>query len=368
MTARAFNLVFLTSAPGWRGSGVSFAKIAHGLADRGHRVHVVTRAAAVSEAFMADGLAVTQLQLRNTGIREVVRLRRVLARHRAHAIMADTPRDLRLSVLSGLLSRRRVVYRYNMTYRKPPTDFGDRLYARRVSATVYLSEFIERDAEAAGARYGGRSFRIPNGFDTKIFAPDEHLAAAFRGRFGLERGELVVMTAGKLVKGKRLDRGIDALARVRMNGRPVTYILCGDGPEEPELKNRAEQMGLRLLITGMIDQASLRGAYNAADVVLHTGRETFGNVVGEAMSCGRTVACVREGAAPEVVGADEAAGVLLPPDDLNAMASTLTALLNDPDRRTMIGAEARRRIERVFPLQQMISGYESMFAVIIAGR
>jgi glycosyltransferase involved in cell wall biosynthesis len=254
-----------------------------------------------------------------------------------------------------------------MTYRKPRTDLGDRLYAKRVSATVYLSEFIERDAEAAGARYGGKSFRIPNGFDTRIFAPDEHQAAAFRARFGLEPGELVVMTAGKLVKGKRLDRGIDALAQVRVNGRPLTYILCGDGPEERELKSRAERMGLRLVITGMIDQAALRGAYNAADVVLHTGRETFGNVVGEAMSCGRTVACVRVGAAPEVVGGDGAAGVLLP-DDINAMASTLTTLLNDPGRRIMIGAEARRRVEEVFPLERMISGYESMFAAIIAPR
>ena len=363
-----FNLVFLTSAPGWRGSGVSFAKIAHGLADRGHRVRVVTRASPVTAGFVADGLAVTQLQLRNTGIQEVGRLRRVLTGHGAEAIMADTPRDLRLAVLAGLFSRRRVVYRYNMTYRKPRTDLGDRLYAKRVSATVYLSEFIERDAAAAGARYAGRAFRIPNGFDTRIFSPDEHRAAGFRARFGLETGDPVVLTAGKLVQGKRLDRGIDALARVRLNGRPLTYVLCGDGPEEPELRKRAERAGVRLLITGMIDQADLRGAYNAADIVLHTGRETFGNVVGEAMSCGRTVACVQEGAAPEIIGRAGEAGVLVPPDDTAAMAATVTGLLNDPARRSLIGAAARRRIEQVFPLQRMISGYEDMFAATIVGR
>ena len=368
MTARTFNLVFLTSAPGWRGSGVSFAKIAHGLADRGHRILVVTRAPPVTETFVAAGLAVTQLQLRNTGIHEVSGLRRVLAQHGAQAIMADMPRDLRLSVLAGLLTHRRVVYRYNMTYRKPRTDLGDRLYATQVAATVYLSEFIERDARAAGARFGGAAYRIPNGFDTEAFAPDEDLAAAFRVRFGLESSDPVVMTAGKLVRGKRLDRGIDALARVRLNGRPLTYILCGDGPEEQELRSRAGRLGLRLLITGMIDQTALRGAYNAADVVLHTGRETFGNVVGEAMACGRTVACVREGAAPEVVGRDGEAGVLVPPDDMAEMAARLSGLLNDPGRRSMLGAAARRRIEQVFPLQRMISGYEDMFAAIIAGR
>lgn len=282
--------------------------------------------------------------------------------------MADTPRDLRLSVLAGLLTRRRVVYRYNMTYRKPPTDFGDRLYARRVSATVYLSEFIERHSKAAGAHFGGTAYRIPNGFDTEVFTPDEHHAAAFRARFGLESGDAVVLTAGKLVKGKRLERGIDALAQVRLNGRPLTYILCGDGPEELELRSRANRVGLRLLITGMIDQATLRGAYNAADLVLHTGRETFGNVVGEAMSCGRTVVCVREGAAPEVIGWDGEAGVLVPPGDMDALASAVTGLLNEPDRRSMIGIAARRRIEQIFPLHRMISGYEDMFAAILIRR
>jgi glycosyltransferase involved in cell wall biosynthesis len=368
VTARGYNLVLLTTAPGWRGSGVSFAKIAHGLTGRGHRLLVVTRAAPVTAALVAEGIAVTELQLRNTGVREVSRLRRVLAGHRADAIMADTPRDLRLSVLSGLLSRRRVVYRYNMTYRKPPTDFGDRLYARRVSATVYLSEFIERDSRAAGAHFGGNAFRIPNGFDTELFAPDQRGAAEFRARTGVGPADPVIVTAGKLVKGKRLDRGIEALGRVRLNGQPLTYILCGEGPEEEQLRTRASQVGLRLLITGMLDQQSLRGAYNAADLVLHTGRETFGNVVGEAMSCGRTVVCVREGGAPEVVGCDGETGVLVPPEDVGGLAFAVTDLLNRPDKRKMIGIAARQRVQQVFPLDRMISGYEDMFATILDRR
>jgi glycosyltransferase involved in cell wall biosynthesis len=118
----------------------------------------------------------------------------------------------------------------------------------------------------------------------------------------------------------------------------------------------------------MIDQKTLRGAYNAADLVLHTGKETFGNVVGEAMSCGRTVVCVGEGAAPEVLGRDGKAGLLVPPDDNDALASEVTRLLNDPDLCRVIGTAARRRIEQVFPVQRMVSGYEEMFAGIIARR
>lgn len=366
--AKPFSLVILTSASGWRGSGISFAKIARGLTERGHRTLIVATYAKVAAGFAAEEVAVTQLELRKTGFREVARLSRVLAARGADVIMADTPRDLRLSVLAGLLRRCPVVYRYNLTYRKPRTHLGDRLYGKGVAGTAYLSEFIEGDARAEGVRYSGRSYRIPNGFDTEVFAPDERAAAAFRARFGFGADDAIVMSAGKLVAGKRFDRGIDALARVRLQGRRLAYVLCGDGPEEVTLKEMGDRAGVRVLVTGMIDQKALRGAYNAADLFLHTGRETFGNVVGEAMACGRAVVCVREGAAPEVVGEDGKTGVLVSLGNSDALASAITTLLNDSELCRTIGSEARRRIQQVFPVERMVSGYEDMFAALVAGR
>ena len=365
MMARPFSLVILTSASGWRGSGISFSKIARGLAQRGHRTRVVATYSKVAAAFVAQDVPVTELELRKTGFREVARLSSLLAAQDADIIMADTPRDLRLSVLAGLLSRCLVVYRYNLNYRRPRTHLGDRLYGKGVSGTVYQSEFIERDARAESVRYSGRSYQIPNGFDTRVFAPDEAEGAAFRARLSISPDDALVVSAGKLVAGKRLDRGIEALARVRLEHRRLTYLLCGDGPEELHLHDMASRLGVRLVITGMIDQKGVRGAYNAADAVLHTGRETFGNVVGEAMSCGRPLVCVHEGACPEVVGA---AGILVPPDDADALASAVAGLLNDAERRRIIGSAARHRIEQVFSIDQMVSGYENMFSDLLTGR
>jgi glycosyltransferase involved in cell wall biosynthesis len=233
-----------------------------------------------------------------------------------------------------------------------------------VAGTAYQSEFIERDARAHSVRYSGKAYRIPNGFDTCAFAPDEAEGAAFRTRFGIANDGAVVVSAGKLVAGKRFDRGVEALARVSLK-HGLTYVLCGDGPEELHLREMANRLGVRLLITGMIDQKALRAAYNAADAVLHPGRETFGNVVGEAMSCGRPVVCVNEGASPEVVGH---AGVLVPPDDTDALASAVAGILNDPERRRTMGASARHRIEQVFSIDKMVSGYENMFTDLLARR
>ncbi len=367
MTARRFSLVIVTSASDWRGSGISFAKIARGLADRGHRTHVVTPSSKVAAGLVAEGVGVTKVELPHTGVREVSRLLRVLARHNADAVLADRPRDLRLSVLAGWLSHRLVVYRYNVNHHRPRKDVSDQLFARGVAATVYLSGFIEHAAKAEGALVGGKSYRIPNGFDTRIFSPDPREGDAFRARFGLDSHEALVMTAGKMVPGKRHDRGIQALSLIRLS-RPLTYVLCGEGPEVSNLRDMAIRLGLRVLFTGMIDQKTLRGAYNTADLCLHTSKETFGNVVGEAMSCGRTVVSVREGAAPEVIGDDGQTGILVHPEDSYALASTITRLLNDPDRCQTIGIAARRRIEQLFPIHRMISGYEDLLTDMVIGQ
>jgi glycosyltransferase involved in cell wall biosynthesis len=86
------------------------------------------------------------------------------------------------------------------------------------------------------------------------------------------------------------------------------------------------------------------------------------------MSCARTVVCVREGGAPEVVGFDGEAGVLVPPEDVGALACAVTDLLNRADKRRMIGIAARQRVRQIFPLERMISGYEDMFAAILDRR
>jgi glycosyltransferase involved in cell wall biosynthesis len=366
--AQPFSIVILTSASGWRGSGVSFAKIARGLAARGHRMLVVATYPQVAAGFVAEGVTVTELELRKTRFREVASLSHVLAQQHARVIMADTPRDLRLSVLAGLWRRCPVVYRYNLNHRRPRTDLAERLFAQGVTGTVFLSKFIEHAARTESVRYRGKSYLIPNGFDTEVFAPHQQDGAAFRARFAVDSEDALILTAGSLVAGKRVERGIAALSRVRLDHRRLTYVLCGDGPEQTRLGEMANRLGVRLVVTGMVDQKTLRAAYNAADIVLHTGKETFGNVVGEAMSCGRAVVCVREGAAPEVVGEGEEAGVLVPPDDAEALAYAVTGLLNDPERCRAIGVAARRRVEQVFPLQRMISGYEAMFADILARR
>ncbi|MGH9154379.1 MAG: glycosyltransferase family 4 protein [Acidimicrobiales bacterium] len=107
----------------------------------------------------------------------------------------------------------------------------------------------------------------------------------------------------------------------------VALVLAGAAP-------RGVPGGARGL--GYVDQASLAGLYGAATVVAYWSRyEGFGLPPLEAMACGAPVVASRVGALSEVLGA---AAVLVPPGDLDGLASALSRLLADPDERSVRSA------------------------------
>lgn len=361
------HVVLLTSANGWRGSGASYAKIARGLGERGHVAHLVTAVPRLTARLREEGLGVTQIPGRNTGPREVLALRRVLGSVGAQAILTDTPRDVRLSAYATLLHPARIVYRYNMNYRRPRTHLMDRVYLSRVAACVYQSEWIREDA-VGHAPWMARipSHHIPNGYDLARYAPNPDAGRAFRQQYGIPPHVQVVLSAAKLTRNKGHDVAIAALNRLQRQGLPVVYVLAGDGGLEGELVSMARGYGLQAVFTGLLHSEQLIAAYNAADLVVHPSlKEIFPNAVGEAMACGRPVIAADAGGTAELVGRDGTAGVLVPPSDAVALGAAIEALLADPARREAIGAAARLRIQDQFPLARMIHDYETAFAEVI---
>ncbi len=363
------RIVLLISANGWRGSGVSYAKIGRGLLERGHTVQMVTAVARLTTRFAALGLPVSQLPGRDTGPREVWALSRELRRIGAEAVLTDSPRDVRLSAYATLMHRVPIVYRYNLNDR-PRSHLMDRIYLSRVSACFYQSRFIREQAYTRAPRLKRLvSRRIPNGYDTAVFAPDPAAGLAFRERYGVPPSTPIVLSSAKLTRRKGHEVAFEALDLVRREGIDFVYLVCGDGSQEPELRAQATRLSLPAIFTGLLEPSDMIAALSAADVVVHPSlREIFPNAVGEAMSCGCPVIAADAGGTAELLGDDGYAGVLVPPGDPHTLAEAVQLLLADRELRETMGAAARRRIEEEFPLSRMIDGYEAGLARVVHGR
>jgi len=365
---RALSVTLLTTADHWRGSGTSYAKIARGLSERGHRVTLVVSSSALAAEYARLGIPARQLSLRRTGAREVFALRAVARENATDVIIVDKPRDLRLAAMVSIVRPLRIVIRYNRVGTQPPARFVDRWTARCASAVLYQSDYIRAKALGDLPMLSElASFVIPNGFDAAAIAGKAGARAAWRAAHGISEDEFVVVSAGFAEAQKRFDLSIDALTLLAARGTVATFVFCGDGPCRATLEARARAGGLKSLWLGVQSPPDTLTTIAAADVLVHPSPvEIFGNVLAESMALGTPIIAMRAGGNPEMLGDDGVSSILLEEGSAEVFASAIAELLGNPLRRCALAAAARKRLDTVLPLSRMLDDYDAMLQHVTA--
>ena len=176
---------------------------------------------------------------------------------------------------------------------------------------------------------------------------------AVRRRHRLDRP--FVLFAGTVEPRKNLGRLVEAFERLG----PVDAELVLVGSEG--WADLPEGAGRHL---GFVPRWELEALYAAAAVVCYPSiREGFGLPVLEAMAQGAAVVTSSTTATAEVVGA---AGVLVDPLDVDAIASALGDLLADGDRRSALGRAATERAAE-FTWARTAEGMVAVYEAAAAG-
>jgi glycosyltransferase involved in cell wall biosynthesis len=95
--------------------------------------------------------------------------------------------------------------------------------------------------------------------------------------------------------------------------------------------------------------------------------EGFGIAVVEAMAMGKAVVATTTGGLPEVVAQGET-GLLVPPGDIEALAATVVALLEDPVRREEMGRSGSARAHERFSLDASVVHMEQLYSEVLAAQ
>ena len=154
-----------------------------------------------------------------------------------------------------------------------------------------------------------------------------------------------------------------AAARVRLGGG-VSLALAGTGPEERHLRELAPELGLEDAVRYLGSVAELGPRYAAcAFTVLPSRSEGMPNVVLESLAHGRAVVATSVGGTTEILA--DGGGILVPPDDVEALADAMVALVSDPGRCRALGEEGRRLVAERFGLDRMVSETEALYAELL---
>jgi glycosyltransferase involved in cell wall biosynthesis len=156
---------------------------------------------------------------------------------------------------------------------------------------------------------------------------------------------LRLLAVGAIVRRKGYDVLIEALAR--LTDLDWQLVIAGDCTRDREtagaLATRVVllRLGARITMAGAVSEDALAGLYRNADLfVLASRHEGYGMAFAEAIAHGLPVVGTKAGAIPDTV--PDGAGILVPPDDVAALAAALRAMIADAALRERCAATARR--------------------------
>jgi 1,2-diacylglycerol 3-alpha-glucosyltransferase len=181
-------------------------------------------------------------------------------------------------------------------------------------------------------------------------APAPYARERIRMELGLPPDVHLLLYTGRLVREKRLDFLLRALAPVCRGGE-VRLCLAGGGHIERRLRDLAALLGIadQVLFAGWIPHDQIADYYAAADLfVLPSTTETMGVVLVEAMMQGLPCVAVERYGPREIV-TDGVTGLLVPFEE-GAFADAVVRLLGDEPLRRRMGEAGRERAREYDPI------------------
>lgn len=161
-----------------------------------------------------------------------------------------------------------------------------------------------------------------------------------------------VISVARLVSRKGLDVAIQAVAKIQRE-IPIEYVIIGDGPDLTRLEDIAARTGAQVRWISRPSDELKWSWFASSDIFLLPVRdegddvEGFGIVFLEAGSLGIPSIAGRSGGATEAV-LDGETGIIVDPTSVEEVECALRRLLSSKDIRTVMGENAKRRIEREF--------------------
>jgi glycosyltransferase involved in cell wall biosynthesis len=221
-----------------------------------------------------------------------------------------------------------------------------RISARKANALAAVSENTRQDAIRLLAVPPQKIFTTPLGV-SEDFRPvrDASLSEAVRGRYNLP--QRFILYVGLVEPRKNLPLLLSAYKKLEVLSKIPPLVIVGRlGWMYQEVFRQVEilQLKEKVLFAGYVPIADLPIVYNLADMFVYPSiYEGFGLPPLEAMACGTPVVTTAVSSMPEHVGD---AGVLVPPQDEQALSQAMFEVLANQELRDQLAVKGPQQAAR----------------------
>jgi glycosyltransferase involved in cell wall biosynthesis len=379
---------------------IFYPKLASGLCQQGHEVHVISQAPRHEDEYMDQGIFIHRIGPPPKSGSALTRMRYNLAAWR---------------------KLRQLVGKYAIEIVDAPVTFGEGfMYSLRKHTPLILQTFAFSDMFVRTKSYSGISelfsFKISSCMEDMSLKLADRVVANSPQTYGYLLNEIKIPAQRiNLIWESRIDLGrfhftsSDARTRLEvpvdeplilyvgwLQARKGVHILCeaipsvlshfpgavfvllgrdtksapGGGSFKQYILEHARRQGFLRhikIIDEFIPENELIELYSACDLfVLPSLSETFGWPVIEAMACNRPVVATTTGVAPEFANVSQALKVV-PPGNAKALVQAIIKILSmSREERGTSASSHRRIVEERFSLPKMVQSYISVYEEVIA--
>lgn len=199
---------------------------------------------------------------------------------------------------------------------------------------------------------------IPNAVNTRLFSPTR--MNLLESKWDISRP--VILFVGRLVEDKGARYLLTAFSKVVGEIPDSKLVIVGKGPQEKELKELQENLGLaHVFFLGAVETKFMPHIYAGCDVlVLPSIHEPFGNVVIEAMATGRPVIGSCVGGMKDTI-VHGVTGYHVQPGNSNQLSMYLVKLLEDKSLRKSLGENARKMALNNYSTELQLQKIEKIY-------
>jgi glycosyltransferase involved in cell wall biosynthesis len=229
---------------------------------------------------------------------------------------------------------------------------------KQLPAVLTVSHNSKADIHAQMGVALDRLTVVPVGVDHEVFRPYDDVVK--------KKGRLMVTTSSD-VPMKGLVPLLEAIAKLRVE-RDIDLIVIGKPQPKGRVASALERLGLTDIVTSIsgVSDEELARLYGEAEIaIVPSLYEGFSLPAIEAMSCAVPVVATTGGALPEVVGVSGETGLLVEPNNPDALVEAIGRLLDDAALRERLGAAGRERVIERFTWQVTAKGTAACYDAIL---
>ena len=277
---------------------------------------------------------------------------RWLNKNKIDILICNLNKDVRVAGLAARIAGTPVVLaRHGML-------LCSKKWKHKVSLTQFTDGIItnSKTIKQAYARY--RWF--PRDFVKVIYngltIPRQVQAKDFSQRF---QGKKIIYSAGRLSEQKGFSYLIEAATILSKQRDDLVFLVSGEGKLEDALRKQISAHGLEdsFVLEGFT--SDIYPYLKGSDLfVLASLFEGMPNVVMEAMAMGKAVVATNVNGARELME-DGKTGLVIPPADPEALAKTISSLIDDPERLNAFGRAGKERVASQFTTDIMVDNLET---------